>query len=106
MRPDFVSAEGTPNLWKLAQRGVTFAHHHPVYLSSTEVNGTAIATGAYPSRSTVIANVDFRPRIDPQLPVGDPGGRWSQYLQISELNGVRYLDEGNGAFEALGGPPR
>jgi arylsulfatase A-like enzyme len=25
-------------------------------------------------------------------------GRWDQYLQVSELNGVRYLDEGNGAF--------
>ena len=69
MRPDFVSEETTPNLWRLASRGVTFAHHHPVYLCSTEVNGTAIATGAYPSHSTVIANVDFRPRIDPQLTV-------------------------------------
>ena len=25
-------------------------------------------------------------------------GAWSQYLQIVEINGVRYLDEGNGAF--------
>ncbi|MDB6166902.1 MAG: hypothetical protein JWQ83_2042, partial [Lacunisphaera sp.] len=24
-------------------------------------------------------------------------GTWSQYLQVSEVNGVRYLDEGNGA---------
>jgi arylsulfatase A-like enzyme len=70
MRPDFISPETTPNLSALAARGVVFAHHHPVYLSSTEVNGTAIATGAYPSRSTVISNVDFRPAIDPQKPVG------------------------------------
>lgn len=70
MRPDFVSPAATPNLWRLARRGVWFAHHHPVYLSSTEVNGTAIATGAYPGRSTVIANVDFRPGIDPQQLVG------------------------------------
>ena len=54
MRPDFISEETTPHLWRLASEGVFFAHHHPVYLSSTEVNGTAIATGAYPSRSTVI----------------------------------------------------
>jgi arylsulfatase A-like enzyme len=26
------------------------------------------------------------------------GGAWAQYLQVSEVNGVRYLDEGNGAF--------
>jgi len=43
MRPDFISAETSPNLWRLANEGVFFAHHHPVYLSATEVNGTAIA---------------------------------------------------------------
>lgn len=70
MRPDFISPETTPNLSRLAGEGVFFAHHHPVYLSSTEVNGTAIATGAYPSDSGVIANVDYRPAIDPHSPVG------------------------------------
>ncbi len=97
MRPDFVSQETTPNLWRLAGRGVTFAHHHPVYLCSTEVNGTAIATGAYPSHSTVIANVDFRPRIDPQLTVaieapgiirrGDDvsGGRYIAVPTVAEI---------------------
>ena len=24
------------------------------------------------------------------------GGEWTQYLQVTEVNGVRYLDEGNG----------
>jgi arylsulfatase A-like enzyme len=28
------------------------------------------------------------------------GGHWEQYLLVSEVNGVRYLDEGNGAFIA------
>ena len=69
MRPDFVTAESTPNLWQLAQRGVFFAQHHAVYLSATEVNGTAIATGAYPAHSHVIANTDFRPAIDGQKSV-------------------------------------
>jgi arylsulfatase A-like enzyme len=70
MRPDFISPATTPNLSRLADEGVFFAHHHPVYLSATEVNGTAIATGAYPAHSTVIANTDFRPLIDPQKPIG------------------------------------
>jgi predicted AlkP superfamily pyrophosphatase or phosphodiesterase len=64
MRPDFVSAENTPNLWKLAGQGVTFANHHPAYLSATEVNATAIATGGYPGNSGVIANKEYRPEID------------------------------------------
>jgi arylsulfatase A-like enzyme len=70
MRPDFISEQRTPHLWGLTKEGVFFAHHHPVFLSSTEVNGTAIATGLYPSHSYVIANVDFRPLIDPQNTVG------------------------------------
>jgi len=70
MRPDFISPETTPNLSRFAAEGVFFAHHHPVYISATEVNGTAMATGAYPARSFVIANTDFRPAIDPQKAVG------------------------------------
>jgi arylsulfatase A-like enzyme len=65
MRPDFVTPTNTPALCELAQRGVFFAHHHPVYVSSTEVNGTALATGAYPEHSRVIGNREFRPDIDP-----------------------------------------
>jgi arylsulfatase A-like enzyme len=70
MRPDFISPETTPNLARLAADGVFFAHHHPVYLSATEVNGTALATGAYPAHGGVIANTDYRPAIDPQKSVG------------------------------------
>jgi arylsulfatase A-like enzyme len=65
MRPDFVNATNTPTLFDLANRGVFFAHNHPVYVSSTEVNGTALATGAYPEHSGVIGNREFRPGLDP-----------------------------------------
>ncbi len=65
MRPDFVSEEHTPALFKLAQEGVTFADHHPVYVSSTEVNCAALATGVYPEQNGIIGNNEFRPAIDP-----------------------------------------
>jgi arylsulfatase A-like enzyme len=65
MRPDFISQEHTPALWQLAQDGVMFANHHAVYPSSTEVNGTAIATGAYPQNSGLVANREYRPAINP-----------------------------------------
>jgi arylsulfatase A-like enzyme len=64
MRPDFVSEETTPTLWKLARQGVTFRNHHAVYPSATQVNGTALVTGVYPGRSSVIANYAYRPEID------------------------------------------
>ncbi len=69
MRPDFVSEQNTPTLWKLAQDGVTFRNHHSVYLSATNVNGTAIATGDYPDDTGIIANHEFRPAIDKQKSV-------------------------------------
>ncbi|MBV9617781.1 MAG: alkaline phosphatase family protein [Verrucomicrobia bacterium] len=69
MRPDFVSEHNTPTLWKLAQDGVTFRNHHSVYPSATIVNGTAIVTGDYPARNGILANRDYRPRIDAKKPI-------------------------------------
>ncbi len=63
MRPDFVSAQYTPQLYDLAQRGTFFKNHHSIYITSTEVNGTALATGVFPNRSGIIANSEYRPDI-------------------------------------------
>jgi len=64
MRPDFISEKTTPALWRLARQGVQFENHHPVYPSSTEVNGAALATGVYPEISGLIGNNEFRPAVD------------------------------------------
>src|SRR5436305_1908067 len=92
MRPDFVNATNTPTLHELAKRGVFFAHHHAVYLSSTEVNGAALATGAYPQHSGVIGNREYRPDIDLLTPVGTEslaamrkGDEHGKYLSVSTL---------------------
>lgn len=69
MRRDFATQEMAPALHRLIEEGVFFQNHHPVYPSTTEVNGTAIATGAYPARSRIVANTEYRPEIDPQKPV-------------------------------------
>ena len=65
LRPDSVTETNTPTLYKLAKAGVFFQNHHAVYLSSTEVNGVAMATGAFPQHSGVMANREFRPQINP-----------------------------------------
>src|SRR5256885_14004120 len=97
MRPDFVSEQNTPTLWKLAQAGVTFRNHHSVYPSATIVNGTAINTGVYPSRSGVLANHDYRPEISARKSIdvetvgvvrkGDElsGGKYLRVPTIAEL---------------------
>ena len=70
MRPDFVSEQNTPTLWKLAREGVTFRNHHAVYPSATNVNGTAMVTGVYPGKSDIVANYVYRPDIDPYHVLG------------------------------------
>ena len=97
MRPDFVSKENTPALWKLAQEGVIFRNHRAVYPSATMVNGTALVTGMYPGKSGIIANQEYRPEIDRKHPVfveipavvekGDQlsGGKYISFPTIAEL---------------------
>src|SRR5438132_13677010 len=63
MRPDFVTPEHTPTLFQLTQEGVFFKNHHAVYVTSTEVNGAALATGDYPDRTGIIANRGYRPEL-------------------------------------------
>ncbi len=70
MRPDFVTKTLTPTLYQLGRGGVFFTNNHSVYLSSTEVNGTALSTGLYPERSGVIGNKEYRPDIDPLKGIG------------------------------------
>ena len=97
MRPDFVTEQNTPTLWKLAREGITFRNHHAVYPSATMVNGTAIVTGVYPGKNGIIANHVYRPDIDPhhsidvELPAvvkkGDEvsGGKYILVPTIAEL---------------------
>src|SRR5262245_12990716 len=60
MRPDFITPELTPNLHALAQRGTFFANNHSFWVTTTEVNGTVLATGAFPVRSNIVANREYR----------------------------------------------
>lgn len=89
MRPDFMNERDTPALWKLAQDGVSFANHHSVYLTATNVNGAAIATGTYPNRNSLLANREFRPGIDPRNPVENAQPQTIQ--KGDEVTGGKYI---------------
>src|SRR4051794_14983974 len=89
MRPDFVTPEHAPTLWKLAQEGVTFRHHHSIYPTATNVNGAAIATGVYPNRNTLLANREFRPRIDPRRAFENADA--AVITKADEVTGGKYI---------------
>jgi arylsulfatase A-like enzyme len=89
MRPDFVTEKYAPTLNKLARDGVRFRNHHSVYITATNVNGAALATGAYPNRNGIVANLEFRPAINPRQPVdtADP----DVIKRGDEVSGGKYL---------------
>ncbi len=64
MRPDFITPELTPHLHAFAQRGTFFTHHHAFWVATTEVNGTVLATGAFPKRSGIVGNREYRPALN------------------------------------------
>jgi arylsulfatase A-like enzyme len=89
MRPDFVTEQNTPALWRLAREGVTFRNHHSAYPSATMVNGTAMMTGVYPGRSGIIANHVYRPDVDPHHSIDVELQR--VVTKGDELSGGKYI---------------
>jgi arylsulfatase A-like enzyme len=89
MRPDFVTEKYAPILDKLARDGVRFRSHHAVYPAATDVNGAALATGCYPNRNGLAANLEFRPAINSRQPIdmGDP----DSIRHGDEISGGKYL---------------
>src|SRR5262245_48953526 len=56
LRPDSISPEDTPNLWRLRHDGVNYLDGHAVFPTVTRANATAIATGTYPGRNGMLGN--------------------------------------------------
>jgi predicted AlkP superfamily pyrophosphatase or phosphodiesterase len=65
LRPDAITPDDTPNLWRLRQEGVHFPNSHAVFPTVTRVNATAIATGTYPDRNGILGNRIYVRAVDP-----------------------------------------
>lgn len=70
MRPDFITPQYTPTLYELAQKGTFFKNNHSAYITSTEVNGTVLATGMHPDHSGIMANYAYSPDLSWLSPYG------------------------------------
>ena len=96
MRPDYVTPQHCPTLYSLATNGTFFRRNHSVFISTTEVNGAALVTGANPGKNGIQANSDFRPELSflssyateslEAVRRGDliTGGRYLQTFTIAE----------------------
>jgi arylsulfatase A-like enzyme len=82
LRADMVTPELTPNLLRLARRGVLFRQHHAVFPTATRVNVASLVTGANSGTHGIVNNSIFEPSVAPNGPL-DLG----QYDQVEAANG-------------------
>ena len=85
LRPDSITAEETPNLWRLRQDGVNFANSHSVFPTVTRTNATAIATGTYPDRNGMFGNTLYVREVDPNHAFGNDDHK--NLLRLEEATG-------------------
>jgi predicted AlkP superfamily pyrophosphatase or phosphodiesterase len=85
LRPDTITPDETPNLWRLRQEGVNFANSHAVFPTVTRVNATAISTGTYPDRNGILGNRIYVRAIDPNFAFNNDDHR--NLLRLDEATG-------------------
>ena len=66
LRPDAITAQDTPTLFRLRTEGVSFTNSHAVFPTVTRVNAAALATGAQPGTNGIVGNQMYVPAVDPR----------------------------------------
>ena len=61
LRPDYVTPEVMPRLFRLGQRGIVFNAHHSVFPTVTRVNSSSFVTGSYPETHGLMGNNIYIP---------------------------------------------
>src|SRR5437763_14622176 len=64
LRPDNVTRDVMPRLFRLGQRGIVFTAHHSVFPTVTRVNASSFVTGAYPETHGLLGNTIYIPSTD------------------------------------------
>ncbi|MBI3494084.1 MAG: alkaline phosphatase family protein [Acidobacteria bacterium] len=64
LRPDYVTPEVMPRLYRLGQRGIVFRSHHSVFPTVTRVNASSFVTGAYPETHGLMGNTIYSPKAN------------------------------------------
>jgi arylsulfatase A-like enzyme len=65
LRPDYVTADVMPRLFRLGQRGIVFRAHHSVFPTVTRVNASSFVTGTYPETHGLLGNTIYIPSANP-----------------------------------------
>jgi arylsulfatase A-like enzyme len=88
LRPDSITNEITPNLFRLKQEGTWCANAHSVFPTVTRVNSASIATGATPSVHGIVSNTMYVAGVDAK-PFDTANYR--NLVKLAEISGGRTL---------------
>lgn len=89
LRPDSITAEGTPTLFRVQEEGVSYRASHAAFPTVTRVNAATIATGTWPERHGIVSNSMFVPQVHPTTPFST--GEWRELLKLRDVSGGRLL---------------
>jgi arylsulfatase A-like enzyme len=89
LRPDAITPEDTPALWRLRGEGVVFADSHAVFPTVTRVNAATLVTGAQPATHGIVGNEMYVPAVDPVRAFSTQDHR--SLARLDEVSGGRLL---------------
>jgi predicted AlkP superfamily pyrophosphatase or phosphodiesterase len=89
LRPDSITAEETPHLWRLREEGVNFLNGHSVFPTVTRANATAIGSGVYPDRNGIFGNNIYVRQVDPNHAFGNDDHK--NLLRLDAATGGRMV---------------
>ena len=89
LRPDSITAEDTPTLFRLRAEGVDLVNSHAVFPTVTRVNAATIATGTQPGTNGLVGNQMFVPAVDERRAFDT--GNHRNFLALDWATGGRVL---------------
>jgi predicted AlkP superfamily pyrophosphatase or phosphodiesterase len=89
LRPDAISPEVTPTLFRLRTEGVEFTNSHAVFPTVTRVNAATIATGLQPGTHGIVGNQIYAPAVDPKRAFDT--GNFKNLQALDRVSGGRLM---------------
>ncbi len=89
LRPDAITLEDTPTLFRLRAEGVEFANSHSVFPTVTRVNAATIATGMQPGTHGIVGNQIYVPAVDVRRAFDT--GNFRNLLALDRTSGGRLV---------------
>ncbi|HTA68735.1 MAG TPA: alkaline phosphatase family protein, partial [Bryobacteraceae bacterium] len=87
-RPDSISSNVTPNIFRLKNEGVWCDNSHSVFPTVTRVNSASISTGTVPAVHGIVSNSMYVEGVAPKaFDVAD----YKNLMKLAEISGGRTL---------------